>query len=350
MDDPATVALVLSWLPRKELSIMSTAGRAYRRAVYDCSEMLVVCGGRGSHGHVSDCFGLVDGARWVRLASMPEPRAHAAAGALADNKLLVHGGELQNGQRVSSTLYYDAIVDAWTPLHHTYQNPEGWEVPMQSDAGYVTLFRELDSTYFYIVGGLGNTDPTQHVLSFASSKASLMRTPFIPHTAHHECPLPSARFSCACAQLDRDRFYAIGGYEAGRAVRQVLCYEIYNYRWFNTERNLPEPRFDGAAATLGGKIYYVGGRDDNFRPRAEVYVYDPHVEQWTSGPPLPEPRGSCRAVVHRGELVVVGGTVTTPPRSAPIALRGGAWTPLPPLPWDGESLLLPAVATMRVRR
>ena len=46
MDDPATVALVLSWLPRKELSIMSTAGRAYRRAVYDCSEMLVVRVGR----------------------------------------------------------------------------------------------------------------------------------------------------------------------------------------------------------------------------------------------------------------------------------------------------------------
>ena len=342
MDDPATVALVLSWLPRKQLIIMSTVGRAYRRAVYDCSEMLVVCGGRGSHGHVSDCFGLVDGARWVRLASMPEPRAHAAAGALADNKLLVHGGELQNGQRVGSTLYYDAIVDAWTPLYYTYQNPE---MAIQSDAGYVTLTEPDDLTHLYIVGGLGNTDPKRNVVCFATPPT----TSSMPRL-HNTYQLPSARFSCACAQLDRNRFYAIGGYDAGRAVSQVLCYyDIGHVRWSNGPP-LPAPRFDGAAATLGGKIYYVGGRDDNFRPRAEVYVYDPHVERWTSGPPLPEPRGSCRAVVHRGELVVVGGTVTTPPRSAPIALRGGAWTPLPPLPWDGESLLLPAVATMRVRR
>ena len=127
-------------------------------------------------------------------------------------------------------------------------------------------------------------------------------------------------------------------------MRQVLCYN--GHRWVNTaERYLPAPRFDGAAATLGGRVYYVGGRDDNFRPRDEVYVYDPHIRRWTLGPPLPAPRASCRAVVHRGELVVVGGTV-----AAPIVLRGGEWTPLPPLPSDGESLILPAVATVRVRR
>ena len=161
--------------------------------------------------------------------------------------------------------------------------------------------------------------------------------------------LPSARFSSACAQLGPFAC-VIGGYIAGRASDEFVRTLFEAGPIPTNGPPLPAPRFDGAAATLGGKIYYVGGRDDNFRPRAEVYVYDPHVEQWTSGPPLPEPRGSCRAVVHRGELVVVGGTVTTPPRSAPIALRGGAWTPLPPLPWDGESLLLPAVATMRVRR
>ena len=100
MDDPATVALVLSWLPRKELSIMSTAGRAYRRAVYDCSEMLVVCGGRGSHGHVSDCFGLVDGARTTlyavhpkagRLFLMPNACPHEAAGVVRAPKVLIRG-------------------------------------------------------------------------------------------------------------------------------------------------------------------------------------------------------------------------------------------------------------------
>ena len=341
MDDPATVALVLSWLPRKELSIMSTAGRAYRRAVYDCSEMLVVCGGRGSHGHVSDCFGLVDGARWVRLASMPEPRAHAAAGALADNKLLVHGGELQNGQRVSSTLYYDASVDAWTRLDYgRCEEPPSSTRSIQSDAGSVTIHESGRGT-LYIAGGLGTTEPKRDICCFTSSSEDYQPRKYWIH-------LPSARFSSACAQLGRN-VCVIGGYIAGRAADEFLRLSIERGLTFYNPP-LPAPRFDGAAATLGGKIYYVGGRDDNFRPRAEVYVYDPHVERWTSGPPLPEPRGSCRAVVHRGELVVVGGTVTTPPRSAPIALRGGAWTPLPPLPWDGESLLLPAVATMRVRR
>ena len=342
MDDPATVALVLSWLPRKELSIMSTAGRAYRRAVYDCSEMLVVCGGRGSHGHVSDCFGLVDGVRWVRLASMPEPRAHAAAGALADNKLLVHGGELQNGQRVSSTLYYDAIVDAWTRLDYgRCEEPPSSARSIQSDAGSVTIHKSGRAT-LYIAGGLGTTEPKRNICCFTISSEDY-------HPRKYWSYLPSARFSSACAQLGPFAC-VIGGYIAGRASDEFVRTLFEAGPIPTNGPPLPAPRFDGAAATLGGKIYYVGGRDDNFRPRAEVYVYDPHVEQWTSGPPLPEPRGSCRAVVHRGELVVVGGTVTTPPRSAPIALRGGAWTPLPPLPWDGESLLLPAVATMRVRR
>jgi N-acetylneuraminic acid mutarotase len=62
---------------------------------------------------------------------------------------------------------------------------------------------------------------------------------------------------------------------------------------WTTARATPAPRFEGHAATAGGRVYYLGGIvdpdgvDADATESEEVDVYDPANDTWTVGPPLP---------------------------------------------------------------
>ena len=55
-------------------------------------------------------------------------------------------------------------------------------------------------------------------------------------------------------------------------------------------------------------------------------IYDPSLDSWAAGPPLPRAVGACRAAVHAGELHVFfeGGV---------FVYRGGAWEEEPGDNW-----------------
>jgi N-acetylneuraminic acid mutarotase len=68
-------------------------------------------------------------------------------------------------------------------------------------------------------------------------------------------------------------------------------------------------------AAHAGKIYRVGGMQPRNAPGeaadnhsvADVACYDPAAKQWTTLPPMPEPRSSHDVVALNGKLYVVGG-------------------------------------------
>jgi N-acetylneuraminic acid mutarotase len=101
---------------------------------------------------------------------------------------------------------------------------------------------------------------------------------------------------------------------------------------------LPIALANAAAATLGGKIYVVGGSGASRAERA-LFIYDPDVEAWQEGPSLPAsyPAVTSPAVLaHGGALVVLGGLLPGSASATPkvIAFDPGAstWTSLPSLP------------------
>jgi N-acetylneuraminic acid mutarotase len=75
---------------------------------------------------------------------------------------------------------------------------------------------------------------------------------------------------------------------------------------------LPVGLANAAAATLGGKVYVVGGSGTT-RAEQALFIYDPDADAWQTGPSLPEgfPAVTSPAVVaHRGVLVVLGGLMS----------------------------------------
>ena len=80
------------------------------------------------------------------------------------------------------------------------------------------------------------------------------------------------------------KIYAIG-YFGTAAVTEI--YDPASNSW-STGAAMPTSRDDAAVATVGGKVYAIGGRNSG-NPVGTVEVYDPATNTWASGSPMPTP-------------------------------------------------------------
>lgn len=92
------------------------------------------------------------------------------------------------------------------------------------------------------------------------------------------------------------------------------------------------------AAAVAGKIYVVGGLALSGEPSAALQIYDPFLDQWTLGPPLPLEGGVDHANVATagGKLYVLGGLAIiqgqATGRTFEFDPATGAWTERQPMP------------------
>lgn len=105
------------------------------------------------------------------------------------------------------------------------------------------------------------------------------------------------------------RFRGFEVTSAGSATDPQLAFG----HWHRGAANpLPVGLANVAAATLGGKVYVVGGSVAAQGERA-LFIYDPDTDAWQKGPSLPDgfpPVTSPAVLAHRGSLVVLGGLVS----------------------------------------
>jgi hypothetical protein len=126
-------------------------------------------------------------------------------------------------------------------------------------------------------------------------------------------PMPTPRAGLAAAVVGNSIF-AIGGRSntsgpcSGNPVAAVERFDIAFGTW-TTVASLPAPRSDLAAAAVGGKIYVFGGCDDAGNFLADVDVYDPETNTWSTAPSdMPTARAGMYAVETKGGTVyVIGG-------------------------------------------
>ncbi|GAC1637121.1 MAG: hypothetical protein NVS4B2_25830 [Chloroflexota bacterium] len=91
------------------------------------------------------------------------------------------------------------------------------------------------------------------------------------------------------------------------------------------ELSLPEAREETAAASLGGRLYVIGGFDAGGQDTAGVFVYDGRA--WHAGPPLPMAVDHTSAATLGGHLYVAGGFSSGHASNAVLVLAssGRAW-------------------------
>ena len=111
--------------------------------------------------------------------------------------------------------------------------------------------------------------------------------------------------------------YAIGGSDAGGAIRRTVeAYDPATNFW-TLKARLPEPLQPTGATTLNNRVYVAGGRTSAGVSRA-LYVYDPATNGWTRKADMPY-KGT-RLGGHQGaisgRLYVYLGMTTNPDGSA----------------------------------
>jgi N-acetylneuraminic acid mutarotase len=120
--------------------------------------------------------------------------------------------------------------------------------------------------------------------------------------------MPTPRSEAAYASLGT-KIYVIGG--AGNTSpgnkKIVEAYDTSTNKWTTGISSLPVAVNHAAADSYNGKIYVVGGYLDDRVPTNRLFIYDPSQNTWTEGASMPTTRAALVAKFINGILYAVGG-------------------------------------------
>jgi N-acetylneuraminic acid mutarotase len=217
---------------------------------------------------------------WVQVAAMPTARAAHAAAASSD-AIYVLGGTGGQGTPVMGVDRFDG--KAWTTEGNI--PGEGLNAPAAAVVGDA----------LYLIGGFGTT--TNQPL------ATVHRYDLRKKTWTEAAPLPAPRGGHAATVLD-GRIHVIGGGNSQSTIDDHSVYDPRTNTW-SERAKLPRRMGSPAVVVFEGKLYSVGGRSGpgDF---GDVHVYDPKADAWSPGPSI-DPRGTGGSAVVDGAIYYFGG-------------------------------------------
>jgi N-acetylneuraminic acid mutarotase len=194
---------------------------------------------------------------------------------------------------------YDATAASWVP---------GPGLPVRGAAFAWALL----GTSLHLAGGLdydGRADAATHFVWDLAGAASWKTAAPIPNPRNHGG-------GAAAGGL----FHAIAGRHRWDEVRgnvgDVDAFDPATGVW-TARAPIPSARSEIGAATStlsDGRIIVIGGALPGIVPSAEVFLYDPGTDEWSTLPCLPEPRkGAVALQVGRRLIVATGSPTSTDP-------------------------------------
>ncbi len=120
-------------------------------------------------------------------------------------------------------------------------------------------------------------------------------------------PLPTPRQEIPHAVLD-GKIYVVGGFDDDQLATNVM--EVYDpsANTWSPARVLPVSMHHLGLATANGKLYVLGGYlGDRFTPTNRVFEYDPATDGWIEKTSMPSSRGAHMAVTVDDKIYVIGG-------------------------------------------
>ncbi len=253
------------------------------------------------------------GAWEARAPLLAGPRQETGVTAL-DGEVYVLGGFTETGTLVPRVEAYDPSTDSWRAvadlpqaLHHANAAAVGGELVV---AGF------LEGLTFSARGDVLAYDPVADAWS--------SRTPM---------PVGTERGASGVAVYEGN-IVLCGGFRDG-ALADVWAYDVAADLW-DVAADMPYPLDHLAAATIGDRIYVVGGRDAAIAAHTDrLLIYDPARDSWSEGEPMPTSRAGIMAGVLEGQLFVAGGEGNAGMRSGVFDqfeaydAAGSAWFVLP---------------------
>jgi N-acetylneuraminic acid mutarotase len=298
---------------------------------------------------------LAQSGSWTTIASMPHA-VIGASGVAFGGKFYVIGGA--NGASIF-TQVYDPTTHSWSltaadpvssalPAVGVISNKiyvaEGW---IGSDANAATTALEIydpatDSWTAGTSGLVARGDSATAVLGgklyitggnadFFSGDIATLEI-YNPNTGTWStgAPIPVAPEGAVGAAIN-GKFYVVGGGvrpAGGGAVPATANVFIYNPTTdiWTSGSPMPSPRVGAVGGVINGKLYITGGLSSN-GTNNPVMVYDPVLDHWSAAAAEPTPRFLGAAAAVGGKLFVAGGY----DQNGPPTATAEAFTPLPVL-------------------
>lgn len=193
----------------------------------------------------------------------------------------------------------------------------------------------------YVIGGFEfETEPTTRIQVYDPAIAKWSEGTPLVEGVHH----------ASVAVVD-NKIYLVGGFRnifsKREPVDNVWVFDPAAKKW-EKKTSLPSPRGALMAATIGDKIYAIGGEHYRptgklvpdgapaaYEPVADLTVYDSKSEKWQTLPPMKYARDHAFFGVINGKLYLVGGRDR--PKYDITALEAfdpasGTWSDLAPMP------------------
>lgn len=270
---------------------------------------------------------------WHRVSSVPIGYTEAM-GETVNGKLYVFGGYTDPSYVPSNSVWrYDPTADTWTRLGN---------MPV----GSTHTGTAVDGNFIYLAGGYP-PDPTHSYQVFATTNVWQYDTTHDTWAALP--PLPQARGGGQLADVNHVLYY-VSGSDLSRSDRhEVWGLDLNNLSagWVN-EAPVPTARNHLGAASIGGKLYAIGGAANQDAAETALStneVYDPSTNTWSEAAPMPTPRALMMAGcdVFNGYVIVAGGETSYGVPTDQVTAYDpftNAWTQLTPLPVPRTSGIL----------
>lgn len=258
---------------------------------------LYVLGGVGPGGAVLGSALRYDpvAAAWSPIATLREARAGATA-VVYGGRIVLMGGRRSDGRAIDDAETYDAQDDDWESFDHLETGRNGLGAAVlgsrifalggaSENGALLATCEAYDGTSWYAYPAW-TIDPARAEFGLAAAGGALVLaggfSPFGPLASVQRyvpegggtalAPLPDARGGLGLAATDDgSALWAVGGRDAGDAVRaEVFRYDVGGDAW-TAAPSLPQARTSPSVAVLGSALYVAGGRDGFGDPTATVW-------------------------------------------------------------------------------
>jgi N-acetylneuraminic acid mutarotase len=285
-----------SWVT---LEPMPTARSGHGVAVADGK--IYVIGGQNGEGvlNITEEYDPVTN-EWVTKTSIPTARSDFAI-AVYQSKIYVIGGTIGPGIVVGESLLTGA-TEVYDPITDTWEIKTSMPTPRQG------LEANVVSDKIYLIGGV------RYVGGFLHQKFDENEV-YDPATDSWtiKAPLPTAVWGYSSAVVDNEIYLIGGGNKTTGGIFPVTLNQIYTPATdtWDFGQTIPTGLWHADSGVTTGvfapeRIYVLGGSYYSFAYNL-TQIYDPEVDGWTTGTPMPTPRWSLSVAVVDDELYAIGG-------------------------------------------
>lgn len=228
---------------------------------------------------------------WVSRAVMPTKRS-ALVAVTVDNKLHAIGGAASaSGGALSNNEVYDPMSDSWT-TKASMPTPRDWMSAATADGK------------IFVLGGSNNAGGIYSTNEMYDPSTNTWTT---------KASLPTPRLACGAGVVN-GKIYLIGGWirpgsPPGQPTGLNQQYDPATNSW-STKAPMPTARNGLAIAVVNNRIYAIGGAT-NFNPWTDnlnvVEEYNPATDTWKTIQAMPTQRSLLGAAAIVGKIYAVGG-------------------------------------------